>query len=129
MCMICVVCSSSIYGLWLLLWDLRTLLKIWSNFVYCFHDTILIRLSDGNRTPTDFETRFDFRLVWSHDSIFVESVSKGKIGWDIPKIVLCDLTFNIYMGLWCRLFLNGLLVIHQLMFVQLNIREVEIRCT
>jgi len=34
-----------------------------------------------------------------HDTIFVESVSKGKIGWEIaPKIVSCDRTFNIYTG-------------------------------
>ena len=68
--------------------------------------TVFTTLSDGSRTPTDFETsfQFDFQFLWSHDTICVESVSKGKIGWEIaPKIVSCDRTFNIYTGVWYRL--------------------------
>ena len=37
----CVVCSSSIYGFWLPLWYLQTLLTVWSILYYCMEYIIV----------------------------------------------------------------------------------------
>lgn len=50
--------------------------------------TVLIRLSDGNRTPTDFSVLH----LCSHHKIFAERMLQGNIGW---KIVSCELIATV----------------------------------
>jgi hypothetical protein len=40
----CVVCSSSIYGFWLSLWYLQTLLTVWSILYYCMEYIIVFKV-------------------------------------------------------------------------------------
>jgi len=58
------------------------------NFFHRSHNTVLIRLTDGNIMQTDFETmcRFNFFVT----TIWLSS--KEKIGF---KIVLCDSTWRL----------------------------------
>ena len=65
------------------------------NFINHFHNTILIRLSDGNRTPTNFENtfRFDFcRVFFLHTIPFLSKTHQKEKsdGTSEQKIISCD---------------------------------------
>ena len=51
------------------------------NVFYCCYHTFLIRLSDGNRNPTDFETLFQFDFGFCWKQVKRKNWTKNYIVW------------------------------------------------
>ena len=66
----------------------KFLIKIGSNFFYRSHDTILIRLSDGNTMPNDFEMIFWFYFC-VHTIIFCKSFNYSGLPSPSPLYPIC----------------------------------------